>query len=150
MRITDVLAYSLRLPESISSLSGSPADAAHRAGGECFTVPNSPNLFSRCLEAALVRIETDDGLVGWGEAQAPVGAEVVATAIDRLLRPQLLGSDAGFDSLALVMALAELEDRFHIELPVEKVEAMQDLTFGKLAALIREQLGLRSRPDTSA
>jgi galactonate dehydratase len=94
VRITRITAYSLRLPESLSSMSGTPAGAAPPSAGGYFTVANSPNLFSRSLEAALVRIETEDGLAGWGEAQAPVGAEVVATAIDRLLRPTLLGADA--------------------------------------------------------
>src|SRR5262249_2767142 len=75
-------------------MSGTPADASRPEDGGYFTVPNSPNLFSRSLEAALVRVETEDGTGGWGEAQAPVGAEVVATAIDRLLQPTLLGADA--------------------------------------------------------
>src|SRR5438034_8692514 len=94
MRITNITAYTLRIPNSVASMSGTPADAADHGEGDYFTVPNSPNLFSRCLEAALVRVETEEGLTGWGEAQAPVGAEVVATAIDRLLRPSLLGADA--------------------------------------------------------
>nr|WP_238363306.1 mandelate racemase/muconate lactonizing enzyme family protein [Actinopolymorpha pittospori] len=51
------------------------------------------SLYSARNETVLVRLRTDDGSVGWGEALAPVGPEVVATAIDQLLAPQLLGRD---------------------------------------------------------
>jgi galactonate dehydratase len=93
MRIANLSAYTLRLPAHLASMAGTPAGTSPASSGDYFAVPNSPNLFSRCLESALVRVGTEDGLVGWGEAQAPVGAEVVATAIDRLLRPFLIGAD---------------------------------------------------------
>src|SRR5437773_4086492 len=48
-----------------------------------------------------VRLETDEGLVGWGEAACLGGptwseesAESVAVTIERYIRPWLLGSDA--------------------------------------------------------
>jgi D-galactarolactone cycloisomerase len=42
----------------------------------------------------LVRIVTDDGLVGWGEGGQYGPAEPVATVVDRILAPQLLGRRA--------------------------------------------------------
>jgi L-alanine-DL-glutamate epimerase-like enolase superfamily enzyme len=50
------------------------------------------------LEYVLVRIETDDGVVGIGEAQADIGflgntVEEVQASIDDYLGPQLLGKD---------------------------------------------------------
>jgi galactonate dehydratase len=48
-------------------------------------------LYSVCFETALVKITNDDGLVGWGEAQAPLAPEVACTIVDRLLRPAIEG-----------------------------------------------------------
>lgn len=51
-------------------------------------------LYSDLTETVLVRIETTEGVVGWGESLAPVGPRVTATVIDDVLRPVLLGQDA--------------------------------------------------------
>jgi galactonate dehydratase len=48
-------------------------------------------LYSTCFETALVKITTGEGLVGWGEAQAPLAPEVACTIVDRLLRPAIEG-----------------------------------------------------------
>ncbi|MCC2683745.1 MAG: enolase [Paenibacillaceae bacterium] len=52
-----------------------------------------PQPYSRKLESCLVKITTDNGLVGWGEAQAPILPEAAATIIGRLFGPSLIGSD---------------------------------------------------------
>lgn len=44
-------------------------------------------------ETTLVRIESDDGTVGWGEVHAPVAPEVTKSIIDTLLAPNLVGAD---------------------------------------------------------
>ncbi|MFK4761348.1 mandelate racemase/muconate lactonizing enzyme family protein [Microbacterium sp. ZW T5_45] len=51
------------------------------------------SLYSPGYETLLVKIETDDGLVGWGEALAPVAPEVAAAIVDRLLTPLIIGED---------------------------------------------------------
>jgi len=51
------------------------------------------SIYSQNHETALVRIETDDGIVGWGEGQAPVAPRVVKTIIEDLCTPLLLGAD---------------------------------------------------------
>src|SRR5690606_27878088 len=48
----------------------------------------------RSLNAALVRIEGDDGSVGYGECCARVGPEVIRSVIENVLSPVLLGRDA--------------------------------------------------------
>ncbi|MGE3772489.1 MAG: mandelate racemase/muconate lactonizing enzyme family protein [Gammaproteobacteria bacterium] len=45
-------------------------------------------------DAVLVRIVTDDGLVGWGEAHAGRAPSVIAELLDSTLRPLVLGADA--------------------------------------------------------
>lgn len=49
--------------------------------------------YSQRTEALLVRVETDEGLWGWGESQSPLVPEAARTIIDRLLAPMLLGCD---------------------------------------------------------
>lgn len=46
------------------------------------------------METLLVRVETDDGLVGWGEAFGHAANATTRTAIDTILAPMLLGRDA--------------------------------------------------------
>lgn len=51
------------------------------------------SLYSPGYETLLVKIETDDGLVGWGEALAPVAPQVAAAIVERLLTPLIVGED---------------------------------------------------------
>jgi L-alanine-DL-glutamate epimerase-like enolase superfamily enzyme len=50
-------------------------------------------IYSRNSESLLVRVDTDEGIYGWGEGQAPIVPEVAATIIDRVLAPVLIGAD---------------------------------------------------------
>lgn len=49
--------------------------------------------YSAHIETTLVRISTDEGLVGWGEAHAPIAPAVAATVIRDLLAPLLVGEN---------------------------------------------------------
>jgi D-galactarolactone cycloisomerase len=49
--------------------------------------------YSKYIETTLVRITTDDGIVGYGEAHAPVAPGVTATIITELLAPLLVGEN---------------------------------------------------------
>ncbi|MHB8620048.1 MAG: mandelate racemase/muconate lactonizing enzyme family protein [Chloroflexota bacterium] len=48
-------------------------------------------IYSDTIDCCLVRIETDSGYVGWGEAKAPVGVEATARIIQDLLAPLVAG-----------------------------------------------------------
>jgi D-arabinonate dehydratase/D-galactarolactone cycloisomerase len=50
-------------------------------------------IYSDTIDTTLVRITTDDGKVGWGEAKAPVAPEAVKIIIDQLLAPIVIGCD---------------------------------------------------------
>jgi L-alanine-DL-glutamate epimerase-like enolase superfamily enzyme len=59
------------------------------------TTPSRPD---PCLDYAIVSIETDDGAIGTGEAQADIGffgntLEQLCSAVDDYLGPQLIGRD---------------------------------------------------------
>ena len=91
MKIVDVTTHVIRLRPPEAYLGPRPA------GGESvaayYVRPPWRSLYSDLFETLLVRITTDDGLVGWGEALAPVAAEVPAAIIDRMLGPALIGAD---------------------------------------------------------
>jgi galactonate dehydratase len=87
MRIADVTAYAVRYPQAY--LFGRPESSNERY----FLRPGFPTVYSADNEALLVRITTDTGQVGWGEALAPVAAEAVATLVVTLLRPLVIGVD---------------------------------------------------------
>jgi len=52
-----------------------------------------PQLYSARSEAVIVRVETDEGVIGWGECQAPIAPEVAQTVIRKVIGPAVLGQD---------------------------------------------------------
>ena len=74
---------------AVTGTAGSPAKL--QAGGTYRWAENYPVLYSTRFETALVRITLDNGLAGWGEAQAPVAPEVACSIIDHILTPILSG-----------------------------------------------------------
>ena len=90
MKITDVVAYAVKYPAEY--IFTRPADPRTRES-DYFVRPGFPTVYSTHNEALLVRIETDQGPVGWGEALAPVVPESAALVVARLVRPPILGAD---------------------------------------------------------
>ncbi|MDE2749102.1 MAG: mandelate racemase/muconate lactonizing enzyme family protein [Chloroflexota bacterium] len=90
MRVTTVEAIPVRIKRDEAYLGGIPAAADPPA---YFTRPPYRALYSAYFETAFVKIATADGVIGWGEALAPVAPEVVCAIIDQLLTPVLLGRD---------------------------------------------------------
>ena len=102
MRIARADAFPLRIPGRPEEFAGGagvgrPADGAAAPSGAArpryHRIGAYPTVFSDDVETCLVRIATDDGLHGWGEAQAPVVPEVVGVLVRRLLGPLLVGRD---------------------------------------------------------
>ena len=54
----------------------------------------SPSRFRGATQATLVKITTDQGLIGWGESHAPAAPRVHQTVVSDLLAPILIGQDA--------------------------------------------------------
>lgn len=57
------------------------------------TIFERGTLYSDLVETVLVRLEVESGVVGWGEALAPVGARAVAAIVDDVLAPVVIGRD---------------------------------------------------------
>jgi galactonate dehydratase len=100
MRIQSVEAMPVRLAragEPERGTAGSPTFLAAAPSDYRWSAA-FPALYSIHFETALVKVTTDTGLTGWGEAQAPLAPEVACTIIDLLLRPVLLGREFGGDT----------------------------------------------------
>ena len=111
MKITRITASPVRLPRDMASATGTAGSPTLLAPGASDYRWSSiyPCLYSVNFETALVRVDTDAGLVGWGEAQAPLAPEVACAIIDRLLEPALTGED--FDGSPL--RISALWDRMY-------------------------------------
>lgn len=49
-------------------------------------------IYSPTIDTVIVRLATEDGVVGWGESKAPVGAEITAAIVRELLAPLVIGT----------------------------------------------------------
>ena len=95
MKIATIQAIPFHAERDTLSVTGTAGSPSKLQPGEARYrwAENYPVIYSTGFETALVRITLDSGLVGWGEAQAPVAPEVACTIIDRILAPVLEGSE---------------------------------------------------------
>ncbi|MFN0124982.1 MAG: mandelate racemase/muconate lactonizing enzyme family protein [Blastocatellia bacterium] len=96
MKITSVTAYAIKIPRDLGAArgtAGSPAPLEAGASDYRFAATYQ-TIYSSKIETALIKVETDAGITGWGEAQSPVAPEVVRTIIETILAPLLTGEDA--------------------------------------------------------
>ncbi|MGW4396269.1 mandelate racemase/muconate lactonizing enzyme family protein [Amycolatopsis nivea] len=93
MRIADVTTYVLK-PAGRQAYLGALEDGSELGADQGYVVREPwRSLYSGRFETMLVKITADDGTTGWGEALAPVGPEVVAAIVDRLLAGWLRGRE---------------------------------------------------------
>ena len=99
MKIASIEAFPIRLARDRSDsigTAGSPTDLKQGSADYRFSTTVNA-LYSELFETALVRLTTDTGLVGWGEAQAPLAPEIACDIIRLLLRPVVLGAEFSGD-----------------------------------------------------
>ena len=92
MKITAITAYAIK-SKTRYEMAGQSRPTRQLPNSDYFQYPPYPQLYSQHTEALLVRLETDEGLVGWGEGQAPVGPEVLQKIVERVIGPVVLGQD---------------------------------------------------------
>ena len=95
MKITRVSAFAIKIPRDFTAArgtAGSPAPLVESSNDYRWAT-NYQTLYSTKIETALIKIETDAGFIGWGEAQSPVAPEVVCTIINTILAPILIGEN---------------------------------------------------------
>src|SRR5688572_17302624 len=95
MKITRITAYAVKIPRDVDAAQGGAGSPAKLIGGrdEYRFASTYQTLYSSKIETALIKVETDAGITGWGEAQAPVAPEVVCTIIRTMLAPVLIDQD---------------------------------------------------------
>ncbi|MEE2709675.1 MAG: mandelate racemase/muconate lactonizing enzyme family protein [Gemmatimonadota bacterium] len=92
MKITGVDVFIYKHPQHYM-LRGVEETPGRIKGTDYFFEPHWRQSYSRQVESCLVKVTTDNGLEGWGEAQAPIMPEMAGTIIQRLFGPILLGRD---------------------------------------------------------
>jgi L-alanine-DL-glutamate epimerase-like enolase superfamily enzyme len=121
MKITDVRAYSIRI--SKDNFAATSSSSSYGAGesrppvddfGDYFIDQSAfTSIYSHHHETTLVRLETDTGVVGWGEAQSPVAPRVTRTVVEELIRPLVINRDP-FDIEAIwTRAYGAMRERGH-------------------------------------
>jgi galactonate dehydratase len=93
MKVSEVRAFPVQIPREGPHRGPQGADSESAAGGRYFRRPHYRGFYARDVETLLVKITTDDGTVGWGEGQSPIGPEVVQKALEILVAPFLVGQD---------------------------------------------------------
>jgi len=115
MRIKTVTAIPVRLPRDFANARGTAGSPTMLMGeGDYRWSTAYPVLYSVNFETALIRVELEDGTVGWGEAQAPLAPEVACAIVEHLLRPAVTGVD--FEGTAA--GIASLWDRMYATMRV--------------------------------
>ena len=115
MRIESVTAIPVRLPRDLAAAKGTAGSPTALAGSAGYRWSKDyPCLYSADFETALVRVELSNGLVGWGEAQAPLAPEVASAIANLLLQPALVGEE--FDGSQA--RIAELWERMYATMRV--------------------------------
>lgn len=73
---------------------GAHADAPRTVGSSRYLIePSWQHVYSLDFQACFVKLTTNTGLVGWGESQAPIAAEVTAALISNVLGHLVLGEN---------------------------------------------------------
>ena len=97
MKIAKVEALILRAgddrsPEAARPRTSEPA-RTKRALANGFDINRSRAAYPGCTQTVLVKVTSDNGLIGWGESHAPLAPEVATSIIDNLLGPIIIGRD---------------------------------------------------------
>jgi L-alanine-DL-glutamate epimerase-like enolase superfamily enzyme len=91
MKIARIDAFAVKFAEG-DFFGGGAGGSSGRS--EYVVQPGWRGIYGRRIESMVVRVETDSGVVGWGEGQSPIAPEIAATVVDRILSGVLIGRDA--------------------------------------------------------
>ncbi|MSQ08160.1 MAG: mandelate racemase/muconate lactonizing enzyme family protein [Dehalococcoidia bacterium] len=97
MKISSVEALAIRIPVQGKGEDTPPVESHGR-----YYIDRSAfvSIYSKDIETTVVRIRTDDGTTGYGEAQAPIAPRVCKAIIEDIVRPLVVGRDP-FDAEAI-------------------------------------------------
>lgn len=157
MKIVEVEAFAIQAPPTDSrAYWGSRAWGDERAAGQAelsteYPVPLRRRFtYSASIDTVVVRVTTDAGAIGWGEAKAPVAPQVTARIVELLLKPLLIGADPRETLVLWERMYAGMRVRghragFYLEAIAGVDIALWDLAGQAAAAPIATLLGGRMR-----
>ncbi len=100
MKITKVESFAVQAPPADSraywgsrAWGGAESSVRHDISMEYPSQARRHYIYSKTIDTVIVAITTDNGLVGYGEAKAPVAPQVTKEIVDRLLADIVLGAD---------------------------------------------------------
>jgi L-alanine-DL-glutamate epimerase-like enolase superfamily enzyme len=95
MKIGKIETFPLRIPFTV----GGKSAAAAWGGGDL-----------KSVDSLVVKVTTDDGMVGWGETFGFTAIPAVRVAVDKIVGPEYIGRDAFQRELAML----EVQKKLHI------------------------------------
>ena len=113
VRIAEIETFVVKMPNDVPYMGELEADVAPTRTGY-FQRERYPTFYSLATEGFLVKITTDDGTIGWGEAQAPIVPETLKVLVERLFRPFYMGRDPLDIDVLWHLAYNGLHERGHI------------------------------------
>ena len=91
LKIKAITAFPIRIPHGHDAEEERPAVIDF---GDYFVDEQAfTSIYSKHHETTVIKIETDTGVVGWGEAQSPVSPRTTQVIVEDLVRPLILGRD---------------------------------------------------------
>jgi L-alanine-DL-glutamate epimerase-like enolase superfamily enzyme len=95
----------------IAAVDAIPLSIPFTYGGSAYRLGSQRALV---LDMCLVRVETDTGVVGWGDAFAYSSRTAVATAVRDMVAPLAVGENAGEDANDIAALSGKLQKALHI------------------------------------
>lgn len=95
MKITELEAFAVRAPLPTGQTYWGAQTWSSDRGMRIGSYPVEARrryIYSPTIDTVIVRVATEDGVVGWGESKAPVGAGITAQLVRELLAPLVIGS----------------------------------------------------------
>ena len=92
MKIKEITAFPIRIPHE-DDTEGKERPAVIDFGDYFVDEQAFTSIYSKHHETTVIKIETDTGVVGWGEAQSPVSPRTTQVIVEDLVRPLILGRD---------------------------------------------------------
>lgn len=113
MRIHKVQAFPIRIKRETGWLAGQESRDITDYGDYFIDNAFFTSIYPKHHETAVVRIETDSGIVGWGESFAPVGARATAQIVEDLVAPIVLRQDPFDAEFLWYRAYSAMRERGH-------------------------------------
>ena len=151
MRISSIQAFPIKIPPPNDG-SRPSAEQIEAYGDYTIAADAWSSIYSRNHETCLVRLETDNGLVGWGEGQAPVAPRATAAIVDDLCAPLVLGRDPFDVEYIWYRLYSAMRERghitgFYVDALAAVDLALYDLLGKALNKPVYKLLGGSFRPD---